>query len=82
MKSENDLEKMRHTLSHVLAAAVRELYPTATFGIGPAIENGFYYDFEHEPFTRDDLDAIEAEMKKIIKSALEVQGVKNFANNM
>ena len=43
---ETDLYKMRHTLSHVLAAAVTELYPTAKFGIGPAIENGFYYDGE------------------------------------
>ena len=43
---EENLEKMRHTLSHVLAAAVQELYPTTTFGIGPAIENGFYYDID------------------------------------
>ena len=42
----NDLEKMRHTLSHVLAAAVKELYPHAKFGIGPAIDNGFYYDID------------------------------------
>ena len=42
MKENADLEKMRHTLSHVLAAAVKELYPTTTFGIGPAIDNGFY----------------------------------------
>ena len=43
MENNEKLEKMRHTLSHVLAAAVKELYPTTTFGIGPAIENGFYY---------------------------------------
>ena len=41
-----NLEKMRHTLSHVLAAAVQELYPTTTFGIAPAIDNGFYYDID------------------------------------
>ena len=41
-----DVEKMRHTFSHVLAAAVRQLYPGAKFGVGPAIENGFYYDID------------------------------------
>ena len=60
----NDLEKMRHTLSHVLAAAVKEIYPTAKLGIGPAIDNGFYYDFDHAPFSREDLDKIEAEMSE------------------
>ena len=42
----NNLEKMRHTLSHVLASAVQELYTSAKFGIGPAIDNGFYYDID------------------------------------
>ena len=62
-----DLDAMRHTASHVLAEAVKTLYPAAKLAIGPTIENGFYYDFEHPPFTRADLDAIEAQMKKIIK---------------
>lgn len=57
----------RHTTSHVLAQAVKHLYPEAKLAIGPSISTGFYYDFEHEPFSREDLDAIEAEMKKIIK---------------
>lgn len=61
------LAAMRHTASHVLAEAVKRLFPNARFAIGPSIENGYYYDFEHEPFTREDLDRIEAEMKKIIK---------------
>ena len=58
----------RHTASHVLAQAVKRLYPEAKLAIGPAIENGFYYDFDVEkPFSQEDLAKIEAEMKKIIK---------------
>ncbi|MGN0382753.1 MAG: threonine--tRNA ligase [Eubacterium sp.] len=57
----------RHTASHVLAEAVKNLYPEAKLAIGPSIDTGFYYDFECEPFSREDLDKIEAEMKKIIK---------------
>jgi threonyl-tRNA synthetase len=58
----------RHSLSHVLAQAVRRLYSNVKLGIGPAIKTGFYYDFQVEkPFTPDDLKTIEAEMKKIIK---------------
>lgn len=54
--------------SHVLAQAVKHLYPEAKLAIGPSIENGFYYDFETPSFSRDDLDKIEAEVKKIIKA--------------
>ena len=61
------LKVLRHTTSHVMAEAVKRLYPGAKLAIGPAIEEGFYYDFEAEPFTREDLDKLEAEMKKIIK---------------
>ena len=70
---EAGLSTLRHTTSHVLAEAVKRLYPNAKCTIGPSIENGFYYDFECEPFSREDLDRIEAEMKKIIKegNALE-----------
>ena len=57
----------RHTASHVLAEAVKRLYPDVKVTIGPSIENGFYYDFDSKPFSREDLDKIEAEMKKIIK---------------
>ena len=64
MDSDN-LEKMRHTLSHVLAAAVKELYPTAKFGIGPAIDNGFYYDidFGDAKISDADLSKIEKKMR-------------------
>ncbi len=64
----------RHSASHILAHAVKRLYPTAKMGIGPAIENGFYYDFEfEEPISADDLPAIEAEMKKIIKERKQIR---------
>ncbi len=64
----------RHTASHVLAQAVKRLYPEAKLAIGPSIENGFYYDFDvAEPFTPDDLLKIEAEMKKITKEALPLE---------
>ena len=62
------IEVMRHTTSHVMAQAVKRLYPDAKFAIGPTIENGFYYDFDLEiPFTNEDLAKIEEEMKKIAK---------------
>lgn len=62
------LEKMRHSLSHVLAHAVLNIFPEAKLGIGPAIENGFYYDFElPRPLVPEDLPLIEEEMRKIIK---------------
>ncbi len=64
----------RHTASHVLAHAVKKLYPGVKLGIGPAIENGFYYDFEfEEPISSDDLKTIEKEMKKIIKEKLPIR---------
>lgn len=61
------LQILRHTTAHILAQAVKRLYPEAKLTIGPATENGFYYDFESTPFSRADLDAIEKEMKSIIK---------------
>jgi threonyl-tRNA synthetase len=58
----------RHSMSHVLAQAVRKLFPTAQLAIGPAIDDGFYYDFDvEEPFTPEDLTAIEKEMKRVVK---------------
>lgn len=62
------LTVMRHTTSHILAEAVKRLFPNAKCAIGPSIEEGFYYDFDAEPFSREDLDKLEAEMKKIIKA--------------
>ena len=63
-KDEKGLAVLRHTASHVLAQAVQNLYPEAKVAIGPSIDTGFYYDFDHVPFSREDLDAIEKEMKK------------------
>lgn len=63
---------IRHTASHVLAEAVKRLFPNAKVTIGPAIDEGFYYDFDAEPFSREDLDKLEAEMKKIIKEGHEI----------
>ena len=62
----------RHTTSHVLAEAVKRLYPDAKLAIGPSIDSGFYYDFDCESFSRESLDKIEAEMKKIIKEGHEI----------
>ena len=63
-----------HTASHILAQAVKRLYPSAKCAIGPAVDNGFYYDFEVEkPFTSEDLEKIKAEMKKIVKSGIEIE---------
>ena len=67
------LRVIRHTCSHVMAEAVKRVFPQAKLAIGPAIDTGYYYDFEHEPFTREDLDRIEAEMKKIIKEGHELK---------
>ena len=67
------LAAYRHTTSHILAQAVKRLYPQAKLAIGPSIENGFYYDFENPSFSREDLDKIEAEMKKIIKEGEAIE---------
>ena len=66
-KDSEGLRTVRHTCSHVLAEAVKRLFPTVKLAIGPSIDEGFYYDFESEPFSREDLDNLEKEMKKIIK---------------
>ena len=68
------LRVLRHTASHVLAEAVKNLFPNAKITIGPAIDEGFYYDFDVDaPFSREDLDNIEAEMKKIIKEGNKIE---------
>lgn len=70
---EDDISVVRHTCSHVLAQAVKRLYPETKLAIGPSIDNGFYYDFDREGgFTPEDLEAIEKEMKKIIKENLKI----------
>lgn len=70
---ENDISIVRHTCSHVLAQAVKRLYPNAKLAIGPSIDSGFYYDFDIEGgFTSEDLTALESEMKKIIKENLKI----------
>ena len=66
-KDREGIRTVRHTCSHVLAEAVKRLFPNAKLAIGPSIDEGFYYDFEAEPFSREDLDNLEKEMKKIIK---------------
>ncbi len=74
MAEMNELQTLRHTASHVLAQAVKRLYPDVKLAIGPAIDTGFYYDFDTEhTFTTEDLEAIEKEMKKIAKENLKVE---------
>lgn len=70
---EKGLAALRHTASHVLAEAVKRLYPDAKLAIGPSIDTGFYYDFEHEPFSQEDLEEIEKEMKRIIKKGARLE---------
>lgn len=68
LKDEAGKQVLRHTAAHVMAAAVKNIYPTAKFGVGPAIEGGFYYDFDFStPIKAEDLSKIEAEMDRIIK---------------
>ena len=65
---------LRHSAAHILATAVRELFPKAKIGFGPAIEDGFYYDFEvAQPFTPEDLEAIEKEMGEVAVRGLPVR---------
>ena len=73
VKDKEALSVIRHSASHVLAEAVKRVFPEAKLAIGPSIAEGFYYDFDHEPFSRDDLDKLEAEMKKIIKEGAHIE---------
>lgn len=71
---EDGRKAFNHTASHIMAQAVKRLYPEAKLTIGPAIDNGFYYDFDVEtPFSPEDLEKIEAEMKKIVKENPEIE---------
>ena len=68
------LETFRHSGSHLLAQAVTELYPGVQYGIGPAVESGFYYDFlTREPFSPEDLEKITKRMKHLVKQNLPIQ---------
>ena len=70
----NELQTLRHSASHILAQAVKRLFPETKLAIGPAIENGFYYDFDSAvPFTPETLEQLEAEMKKIVKENLKIE---------
>jgi threonyl-tRNA synthetase len=73
-KDDEGLEVIRHSTAHLMAQAVKELFPEAQVTIGPVIENGFYYDFDYErPFTEEDLAAIEKKMDELVKQDLQVQ---------
>ncbi len=71
--TEEGKKAFRHTAAHILAQAVKRLYPDAKCTIGPAIEDGFYYDFDMPSLSREDLDKIEAEMKKIVKENIAIK---------
>lgn len=74
LKDKEGLQVYRHTTAHVLAQAVKTIFPTSKLAIGPTIDNGFYYDIDFQtPITQEDLGKIEAEMQKIIKSNLPVE---------
>ena len=74
LKDKEGLNVYRHTTAHVLAQAVKNIFPTSKLAIGPTVENGFYYDIEFKtPITRDDLAKIENEMKAIIKSDFPIE---------
>nr|WP_317283589.1 threonine--tRNA ligase [uncultured Sellimonas sp.] len=73
-QDEGGKDTFRHTSSHILAQAVKRLYPETKLAIGPAVADGFYYDVDREtPFTTEDLEKIEKEMKKIVKEALPIE---------
>ena len=74
LKDKEGLEVYRHTCAHVLAQAVKTIFPTCKLAIGPVIENGFYYDFDfNTPITQEDFEKIEAEMQKIIKANTTIE---------
>ena len=78
LKDKEGLQVYRHTCAHVLAQALKTVYPTCKLSIGPVIENGFYYDIDFvTPITQADLAKIESEMQKIIKSNLPIERFPN-----
>lgn len=72
-EGEYDLQIARHTSSHILAQAIKRLYPDAKLAIGPSIDTGFYYDFDNLSIKQEDLEKVEVEMKKIIKENLKIE---------
>jgi threonyl-tRNA synthetase len=70
LRSKDNIEKIRHSLSHILAAAIKERFPKSKLGIGPAIENGFYYDFDIKGLSEEHLPELEKRMKEIISSGI------------
>ena len=75
-KHEYDLDTLRHSAAHLLAQAVLELFPETKTGIGPAVENGFYYDFlRDKPFTPEDLEAIEKRMREISERDIPIKKI-------
>ncbi len=89
MKNNEDLQNLRHSCAHLLAAAIRQLYPNTLLTIGPAIENGFYYDFDfNEPLSEENLPKIEQKMKELLKTwtnfshrEISVKEAKEFFKN-
>ena len=73
LDSAEGMNVFRHTAAHILAQAVLRLYPDALLTIGPAVEDGFYYDIDHEPFRPEDIERIESEMKKIVSENLPIK---------
>lgn len=77
LKDKEGLDVYRHTCSHVLAQAIKTIYPTSNLAIGPVIDNGFYYDIDFKtPISQDDFEKIETEMAKIIKSNLPIERIE------
>src|SRR5690625_3144250 len=78
-RDEEGLEIMRHSTAHLLAQAVKRLYPEAKFGVGPVIDNGFYYDIElDESLTPEDLPKIEKEMERIVNENLDRKSTRLY----
>src|SRR3990167_8870859 len=76
-KKTQELDRLRHSCAHILAQAVQSLFPTVKLAIGPAIKDGFYYDFDFDrPFTEEDLKKIEAKCLEIIKEGQTLSGKK------
>ena len=73
MDDKGKLERIRHSASHIMASAILKLYPKAKLAIGPAVEDGFYYDFDDLKLSDSDFDAIEAEMKRQVKANLVIE---------
>ena len=75
----DNIEKIRHSLAHIMASAILEIYPKTKLGMGPAIDNGFYYDFQlQKPLEEKDLEEIEKKMKTLIVQKLKFENKINY----